>query len=147
MNRVPLSRKRQPPTRMPQQKTSPALIVLDHRIITSLVPMQCTGNSGCFPRGKRAAIGRRSPVFWLCVSCVQCFRDSTIHRTLTRTTGSLTCVRDHSYACICTHGGWARRRRVSTTFLTRQKLSQICLVLWTEFEPLVFGSRVRRSTN
>ena len=32
------------------------------------------------------------------------FRVSVIHRTLTCTTGSLTCARDHSYACY-THGG------------------------------------------
>ena len=53
--------------------------------------MQCTGNSGCFPRGKRIAIVRRYPVFWV-FSCVQWFRVSVIHRTLTWTTGSLTCV-------------------------------------------------------
>ena len=32
------------------------------------------------------------------------FRVSVIHRTLTWTTGSLTCVRDHSYACVHTRG-------------------------------------------
>ena len=31
-------------------------------------------------------------------------RVSVIHRTLTWTTGSLTCVRDHSYACVFTQG-------------------------------------------
>ena len=40
-----------------------------------------------------------------------------------------------------THGGWAHRQRVSTTFLTR-KNSQLFLELRTGFEPLVFGSRV-----
>ena len=32
------------------------------RLDNFLVPMQCTGNTGCFPRGKRAAIVRRYPV-------------------------------------------------------------------------------------
>ena len=32
------------------------------------------------------------------------FRVSVIHRTLTWTTGSLTCVRDHYYACVYTRG-------------------------------------------
>ena len=59
---------------------------------------QCTGNSGCFPRVKRAAIVRRYPVF----SCVQGFHVSVIHRTPTWTTGSLTYVR--SYACVYKRG-------------------------------------------
>ena len=44
-----------------------------------------------------------------------------------------------------THGGWAHRQRVTSTFFTR-KNSQILLVLLTVFEPRSFGSRVRRST-
>ena len=48
-------------------------------------------------------------------------------RTLTRTTGSLTGVRDNSYACyIYTHGGWAHRQRVSTTFSTRKNAFFSC---------------------
>ena len=49
------------------------------------------------------------------------FRASVIHRIhLTWTTGSLTCIRSHSYPCAYnyTHGGWAHRQLVSTTFLT-----------------------------
>ena len=34
----------------------------DIRLDNVLVPMQCTRNSGCFPRGKRAATVRRYPV-------------------------------------------------------------------------------------
>ena len=34
-----------------------------------------------------------------------CFRVLVIHRTLTWTTGSLTCVRGHSYACVYTTRG------------------------------------------
>ena len=56
----------------------------------------------------------------------------------------------HAYMIILvrayTHGGWAHRQWVSTTFLT-QKNSQIFLVLLTGFEPRSFGSRVQRSTN
>ena len=35
---------------------------------------------------------------------VRSFRVSVIHKTLTWTTGSLTCVRDQSYACVYTRG-------------------------------------------
>ena len=50
-------------------------------------------------------------------------RVSVIYRTLTRTTGSVTCVRDRKFLCVrvYTHGGWAHRQRVSPTFLTRKK--------------------------
>ena len=34
-----------------------------YRLDNFLVQMQCTGNSGCFPWGKRAAIVRRYPFF------------------------------------------------------------------------------------
>ena len=54
---------------------------------------------------------------------------SVIHQTLTWTTGSLTCVQDHSYACIYT-GGWAHQQRVR--FLTRggEKLTSFfCIVV------------------
>ena len=50
---------------------------------------------------------------------------SVIHQTPTWTTGSLMCTRDHSYACVYTQGGWVHRQRVSTTFFTLKKLSQI----------------------
>ena len=71
-------------------------LLVDER--DDLVPMQCTGNVGCFPRGKRAVIVCCYTGF-LFYSCVQCFRLS----------------------------GW------ETNFF---------LVLWTGFEPLVFGSRI-----
>ena len=70
-----------------------------------------------------------------------------IHQTLTWTTGSLSCILNmiilvHAY----THGGWAHRQRVSTTFLT-QKNSHIFLALLTGFKPRFFRSQVRTSTN
>ena len=45
--------------------------------------------------------------FYFSVSKVSAgsFRVSVIHRTLTWTTGSFTCVRDHSYACVYIHTG------------------------------------------
>ena len=62
------------------------------------------------------------------------FRVSVIHRTVTWSTGSSTCVRGHSCECVYTRGlGWAHQQRISTTFLTR-KNSQICLVLLTGLE-------------
>ena len=41
-----------------------------------------------------------------CKECARSVRGSVIYRTLTWTTGSLTCARDHSYACVyvCTRG-------------------------------------------
>ena len=62
------------------------------------------------------------------------FRVPVIHRTLTCTTGSLTCIRGHSYACVDTRGlGTPHRQRVSTAFWTR-KNSQVVLVPLTGFE-------------
>ena len=48
--------------------------------------MQCMGNSGCFPRGKRAAIVRRYPVFLFFPVC------------------SVRIFNVRSYACIYTRG-------------------------------------------
>ena len=57
------------------------------------------------------------------------FRFSVVHRTLTGITGSLTCVRDRSYACVYTRGvGHTDRQRVSTTFLTRKKTAHKCFL-------------------
>ena len=50
------------------------------------------------------------------------FDFSVTHRTLTWTTGSLTCVRDHSYA-IRIHTRGLGRPTVSTAFLTQEKLT------------------------
>ena len=47
-------------------------------------------------------------------------RVSVIHRTLTWTTWRLTCVRDHSSACVYTRGVGHTGQRVSTTLLTRK---------------------------
>ena len=57
-----------------------------------------------FPLEKQAAIVQRYPVLGWCLNCVQCFRVSVTHQTLTWATGSLTCVHDHSYACAYTQG-------------------------------------------
>ena len=76
------------------------------------------GNSGRFPQGKPAATESRYPTLIRNKVHHRFFRVSIIHRTLTSTIGSLTCVSDHSYACVYTLGGWAHRQRVSTTFLT-----------------------------
>ena len=77
------------------------------------------------------------------------FRVSANHRALTWITGSLTCARDHSYACENTpRVGHTHPQRVTTTFLTRKKISLFFfIVLLTGFEPRVFGSRVGRSAS
>ena len=75
-------------------------------------------------------------------------RVSAIHGTLTWTTWSLTCVRDHSYACLCIRMvGWAHRQRVSATLWTRKTPDEFFLAFLTGLEPRVFGPRVWRSTN
>ena len=75
-------------------------------------------------------------------SCVQCFLVSVIHQTLTWTTGSLTCIRDHSYVCVHTHRGLGTPTTSQHSILTWIKRFSFFLVLQTGFEPLVFGSRV-----
>ena len=74
------------------------------------------------------------------------FRISVIHWTLTWTTGSLTCIRDHSYACVYTLGLGTPTMNQHNIF-DSEKLSLIFLVLLIGFQPRVFGSWVRRSTN
>ena len=62
------------------------------------------GNSGHFPQGKPAVTESRYPTQIYYKVHAGSFRVSIIHRTLTWTTGSVTCVRDHSYACLNTRG-------------------------------------------
>ena len=65
--------------------------------------MQCTGNSGCFPRGKRAATVRRpTQVLFLC-AVFSCFRNPPNFYMDYRIFNVRT-VRDHSYACVHTRG-------------------------------------------
>ena len=68
------------------------------------------------------------------------------HRTLTWTTRSLTCVRDHPYACVYIYTPTTSQYNM---FDSEENLSQFVLVLLTGpgFEPPVFGSGVRRSAN
>ena len=66
------------------------------------------------------------------------------YRIFNARTWSFLCVRHY------THGVWAHRQPVSTTFLTRKKLSQTCSCAPNAdrgFELWAFRSRVRRSTN
>ena len=67
---------------------------------------------------------------------------SVIHRTLTRTTGSLTCMQDHSYACMYIYTGVGRTLTASQHIFYLEKHSQMFLVFLTEFEPWVFRSQV-----
>ena len=78
-----------------------------------LVPMQCTGNLGCFPRGKSTAIVRHypPPPFFLLLCGVLVFplNSDMDHR-----------IFKHAYLiilmCAYTHGGCVHQHRVSTTF-------------------------------
>ena len=59
------------------------------------------GISGRFPQEKPAATESRYPTLINYQVHAGSIRVPVIHRTLTWTTGSSTCVRDHSYACVC----------------------------------------------
>ena len=62
------------------------------------------GNPGHFPQGKPAATVSRYPTLINYKVHAGSFCISVMHLTLTWTTGSLTCISDHSYACVCTQG-------------------------------------------
>ena len=72
------------------------------------------------------------------------FHVSIIHQTFIWTTGSLTCVRDHSYVCVYTWG--LDTLKACQHIFDSEKLSQYFFILLTGFELRVFGARVRRST-
>ena len=95
------------------------------------------GNSVRFSQGKPAATGSRYPTLINYEVHAGFFRASIMHRTLTWTTGSVTCVREHSYDAWVythththTHDGWAQRQRVSTTFLTQKCSHKSFLCSW-----------------
>ena len=61
-------------------------------------------NLGRFSQGKPAATDSRHPTLINFRVHAGSFRVSIIHRAVTWTTGPLTCVRDHSCACVYTLG-------------------------------------------
>ena len=96
--------------------------------------------SGTATAAARAALPSPTSACWV-------FRVSVIHQTLTWTTGFLTCVCDHAYACMYTRrggggGGVGTSTASQPNIFDSEKLSQIFLVLLTQagFEPLDFGS-------
>ena len=74
-------------------------------------------------------------------------KTSVIHRTLTWTAGYSTCVRDHSYECMRIHTGLGTPTTSQHYIFDSKKLSHFFIVLLAGFEPRVFGSRLRRSTD
>ena len=62
--------------------------------------------------------------------------------TLTWTTGSLTCARDHSYAW-CIHTGAVGQTDSESAQLFDSEKLKVFLVLLTGFEPSIFGSPVQ----
>ena len=100
------------------------------------------GNSGRFPPENLFQQSRHSTLINYKVIAGS-FRVSVIQRTLPRTTGSLTCVCDHSYGCVYTQGLGTPSQH---TIFDSEKLSQIFLVLLMGFESRVFGSWVPHST-
>ena len=87
------------------------------------------GKLGSLSSRKASCSQMRYPPLTIITVHAGSFRVSTIRRTLIYTAGSLTCVRDHSYACVYT-------RRLGTPPTASQhdifdldKLSQIVLVL------------------
>ena len=65
------------------------------------------------------------------------FRVFVIHRTLTWTAGSYSCVRDHSCACVDTHRGWAHRRRPDMTPAVDWALKTNYLSIWTRRQRVI----------
>ena len=105
------------------------------------------GNSGRFPQEKLAATESRYPTLINYKVHAGSFRVFIIHRTLTWATGYLTCVRDlFFYALVYTRGLGTPTASQHNIFYS-ENLSQLFFVLLTGFEPQVFGSRVRLSTN
>ena len=70
------------------------------------------------------------------------YRVSIIHRTLTWTTGMLTCVHDLSYACVYTRG-----LNTPTASQHNPFDSEKLTVPLTGFEPSIFGSPVQRTNH
>ena len=102
------------------------------------------GHSGRFPQGNPAATESRYPSLINYKLHAESFRVSIIHRTMTWTKGSLTCVRNH---CECVH-----TRGLGTPIASQHNIfdsnnSQMSVVLQAGLEPRSFGSRVRRSTH
>ena len=80
------------------------------------------GNSGRFPQWKPAATESRYPTPTNCKVHAGSSRVSIIYRPLTWTTGSLTCVRDHSCACVYTRV-YVTKRPIQTGLPRRRKHS------------------------
>ena len=111
------------------------------RLDNFVVPMQCTGNWGCFPRGKRAAIIRRYPFFspFLFPVCFHNPPNSDMDYGIFNVC---------TFLCVRIYMGVGHTDNESAHF-DSEKLTNF-LVLQTGFEPLVMesiGSRGRRSTN
>ena len=69
---------------------------------------------------------------------------SVIHQTLTWTTGSFTCVCDHSYACVYTRQLGTTPTACQHNSFYSEKLSHIFVVILMQagFEPPIFGSQI-----
>ena len=125
------------------------LMLLFFVFLHFVVPMRIDpmGNPGRFTQRKPAATESRYPSLR-----AGSFRLSIIHRTLTWTwtTRSLTCVRDHSYACVYTRGLGTPIANQHNAF-DSEKLSQFIVSCAPDtqagFEPPIFESRIRHSTN
>ena len=98
-------------------------------------------NSGHFPKGKLTATESRYPILINNKVHAGSFLVSVIHQTLTWTTGSLMCVRDHSYVCVYTQG------LSNTDSESAQHTLTIFSCAPFGLELRIFGSRVRYATN
>ena len=93
------------------------------------------GNSGRFPQGKPTATESIYPALISYKEHAGPFRVSIIHRSLTWTTGSLTCERDLSYACVYTRGLGTLTASQHNIFDSGKLTNVYCA-------PWVFGYRV-----
>ena len=83
----------------------------------------------------------------LIIKCMLGLFVSVIHQTLTWTTGSMTCVHDHSYACGYIYTGVGHTDNKSAQQFDSEKLTNFCVCSWRGSNIKVFGPGVRCSTN
>ena len=103
----------QQPARREQQEVGPRVVCAESRaqphfkqaflVFFKYTLLSPSGNSGRLTR-VRLQQPQEQPYPVIDMHAGSRFRVSVIHRTLTWTTESLTCVRDHSYACVYTRG-------------------------------------------
>ena len=82
----------------------------------------------------------------LSVKCYRSVRVSVIHRTPTWTTGFVTCVRHHSYACLYTRGLVTPTAASQNNIFDSEKLTCLCVCSWRGSNWAHWGDRISSPT-